>query len=100
MIEEGGVALRKEVTQMSWGDIVMSTVLKATLRKTLDVDGGLSLSGEDWRPRSRSKWPRAVNASLALAGTYAPPKFVQSKLRDLGSVSRKPRKVFGPVKPF
>jgi len=92
VIEEGGVALRKEVTQMSWGDIVMSTVLKATPRKTMDVEGGLSLSGEDCRPRSRSKWPRAVNASLALAGTYAPPKFVQSKLRDLNILFENCRK--------
>lgn len=67
--------------------IVISTVLKRTPRKTMDIDGGLSLGGEDWTPRSRSKLSRAANASADLVGSSVPPKsslkFVQAELREL-----------------
>ena len=35
----------------------MSSVSKRTPRKTIEVMGGLSLSGEDWRSRSSNKLP-------------------------------------------
>lgn len=54
--------------------IVISTVLKRTPRKTMDIDGGLSLCGDDWTPRSRSKLSRAANASADLVGSSVPPK--------------------------
>lgn len=67
--------------------IVISTVLKRTPRKTMDIDGGLSLCGDDWTPRSRSKLSRAANASADLVGSSVPPesslKFVQAELREL-----------------
>ena len=52
----------------------MSSVSKRTPRKTIEVAGGLSLSGEDWRPRSDNKVPRASKAAADLEGISAPPK--------------------------
>ena len=52
----------------------MSSVSKRTPRKTIEVAGGLSLSGEDWRPRSDNKVLRASKAAADLEGISAPPK--------------------------
>ena len=54
--------------------IDISSVSKRTPRKTIEVAGGLSLSGEDWRPRSSNKLPRVSKAAADLAGISAPPK--------------------------
>ena len=52
----------------------MSSVSKRTPRKTIEVAGGLSLSGEDLRPRSSNKLQRVSKAVADLAGISAPPK--------------------------
>ena len=42
----------------------------------MEVAGGLSLSGEDWRPRSSNKLPRVSKAAANLAGISAPTEIV------------------------
>ena len=55
-------------------DIVISTVLKWTPKKTIQVEGAQSFSGEDSKPSVERSSSRVSKAIVALCGDSAPPK--------------------------
>ena len=52
----------------------MVSVLTRMLRKVMETDGRLSLSGEDSRPRAEKRSPRAWNVAAEVFGEAVPPK--------------------------
>ena len=55
-------------------EMVISVVSTRTPRKTIEVAGGESLSGEVLNPRQRKRSPKAWKAAADLVEVSAPPR--------------------------